>query len=166
MRYVDNGMRKSDLRRITALSYCCIIAFFLILFSCSSEEEPVDIVGDWQVNWWEQAGCFDSLANFQRDLSVDGCFALDTLTTACVDYVISFEVNNTYRYDRSTTINGNTSTESETGQYELISNNRMSLCTPQCDTVTFVRVGNALEVIVPNDTLSRCGLYLRTALIQ
>ncbi|MBT8191398.1 MAG: hypothetical protein KJO50_05540 [Bacteroidia bacterium] len=143
--------------------HSCIIAFFF-LGSCSSTEEPVEIVGDWQVEWWEQAGCLDSISNFQRDLSMDGCFELDSLTTACVDYVVSFESNNTYRYDRATTIAGNTTTESETGQYELISNNRLSLCTPECDTLTYVRVGNALELIVPNDTLSGCGLYLRTTL--
>ncbi|NNE26584.1 MAG: hypothetical protein HKN09_07055 [Saprospiraceae bacterium] len=179
------------------------ILVLCVFLACSSEEEPVEVAGQWDAFFWESANCIDSTKNFTRDLSDGPCiwvldsmvvdsmleidsffvdtmivdnmvvdsFEYDTTVIAislvdsmfiCYYWEIEFGMNNAMSYSERAESEGITLFDNTVdGQYALLTNNTMSYCIPECDTITFVRFGTELELIFPSDTLTGCGTLLR-----
>ena len=98
------------------------------------------------------------------DTSIVYEFEVDSMFV-CYTWDIEFGSNNAFSYTETadwlgTILFNNT----VNGQYEIITNNTMSFCVPDCDTITFVRIPDEIELIFPTDTITGCGTLIRLGL--
>ena len=99
--------------------------------------------------------------SFEYDTSLVDVYLVDSMFI-CYYWEIEFGTNNAMSYSERAESEGVTLFDNTVnGQYSIITNNTMSFCDPECDTITFVREANELELIFPTDTITGCGVLLR-----
>jgi hypothetical protein len=142
---------------------CISVCLYFFLVSCSKEVEPIRIDGTWDVTLWETGGCQDSTMNFSWDLSEMGC-NVDTFINEekCFNFVFVFDSMQRYSIEILTNnlTTGQQSQSMTTGVYDLVNNNTLSMCGDmECDTLTIIRQGLSLDMIVKTDTITGCGVH-------
>lgn len=139
-----------------------LLFLLFVLYSCSEEKIPADLVGSWDVELLEIENCQDTFKNVFVNFADTSCYERDSTAIVCIQsYNYEFNASpTTYIITRTQTVDGTTETFEEKGNYTIENLNRLVLCHPECDSLFVVRSGLILE-IVDIDTLSGCGQVVR-----